>query len=185
MNVICGSSDDTRMILVFQNTIRLVSKVLGRIFPVKTKIMKIMNIMSIDKIMKDRAGARAEGRRRRRGGDPPLHDDARGRAAERVRHHELDPRRLQSRPEYPLRVHGAPPPHEAVARVGLRAIPRGPARRGCEPPPRGGSGDAPRDSGPAPGRGREPDAALPDRPVEPELAQRVNRPLVNVRKYPI
>ena len=45
MNVICGSSDDTRMLLIFQNTIRLVSEVLGRIFLVKTKIMNIYKIM--------------------------------------------------------------------------------------------------------------------------------------------
>ena len=49
MKVIYGSPDDTQMLLVFQNTIRFVSEVLGRIFLVKTKIM---NIMNIDKIMK-------------------------------------------------------------------------------------------------------------------------------------
>ena len=53
MKVIYGSIDETRMILVFQNTIRLVSEVLGQIFLVKTKIMKIMNI---DKIMKANIG---------------------------------------------------------------------------------------------------------------------------------
>ena len=45
MNVICRSSYDTRKLLVFQNTIRLVREVLGWIFLVKTKIMNIYKIM--------------------------------------------------------------------------------------------------------------------------------------------
>jgi hypothetical protein len=59
----------------------------------------------------------AEGRRGGRRGDPPVHDDARRRAAELLRGDELDARRVRRRSEDARRVHAADPKPEALVRV--------------------------------------------------------------------
>ena len=75
--------------------------------------------MQIAEIDRESAGAR--GRRGRGRGHPPVHDDARRGAAERLRDHELAERRLPERPEDALRVHGADPAPQGELRLNRAA----------------------------------------------------------------